>query len=257
MSLSAAVLEQLTTQILDGRLPAGAALPSERALTEEFGVNRQALREALQRLDQLGLVDIRHGGATRVRDYHKTAGLDLLPRLFVKGDGTVDRGVVRSVMEMRAAIGTDAAGLCAERAVPSEVDELERVVAGLAAADPDDLTSLAALDTAFWDIVVDRSDNICYRLSFNALLRVCEPVEGVVHLLLADERGDVEGHRALAGAVASGHGERARSAARRLLARGTAAMATHLFERPRRMDAGRDRPTMDSGRERRTGGPSG
>ncbi|WP_205315340.1 FadR/GntR family transcriptional regulator, partial [Nonomuraea lactucae] len=115
-SVSAEVFEQIAAQILDGTLASGTALPPERILTETFGVNRQALREALQRLDQLGLVRIRHGDATRVRDYRSSAGLDLLPRLFLRPDGTLDPLVVRSVMEMRAAMGADAAALCAVRA---------------------------------------------------------------------------------------------------------------------------------------------
>ena len=42
-------------RILEGKLEAGSALPSERFLAEEFGVNRHAVREALKRLEQAGL----------------------------------------------------------------------------------------------------------------------------------------------------------------------------------------------------------
>jgi GntR family transcriptional repressor for pyruvate dehydrogenase complex len=227
-SLSAAVVEQLVAQILDGRLPAGTSLPPERTLTEEFGVNRQALREALQRLDQLGLVDIRHGDATRVRDYHRHAGLDLLPRLLTGTGGGVDREVVRSVMELRAAIGTDAAALCAARIRPGQVTELDHVVAELTAADPADIEALAVLDTRFWDLIIDGSDNVCYRLSLNTLVGVYQPFDSIVRHLMADERRDADGHRTVVDAIAAGDAEGARAAARRLLARGTAALATLL-----------------------------
>jgi DNA-binding FadR family transcriptional regulator len=160
-SVSAGVFEQLSTQILDGRLVAGEALPAERTLTELFGVNRQALREALQRLHQLGLVEIRHGGSTRVEDFRRQAGLDLLPRLLVKADGKLDVAVVRSLMEMRAAIGPDSAALCAQRARPDTVTELG-VTAGEMTTETD-LAVLARLDTTFWDLVVDGSDNVAYR----------------------------------------------------------------------------------------------
>ena len=75
-----AAYEQLAAQILDGGLMVGAELPPERRLTEELGVNRQAVREALQRLAQDGLVTIQHGGATRVTDFRQSGGLHLLPR---------------------------------------------------------------------------------------------------------------------------------------------------------------------------------
>src|SRR4051812_26077838 len=89
-SVSDAAFRQLEAEILSGRLAPGDALPSERSLTEVLGVNRQAVREALKRLDQAGLVEISHGGATRVRDFRTDGGLDLLPALLVDGTGRID-----------------------------------------------------------------------------------------------------------------------------------------------------------------------
>jgi DNA-binding FadR family transcriptional regulator len=226
--VSAAVFEQLAAQIVDGRLAAGTALPAERSLTDEFGVNRQALREALQRLDQLGLVEIRHGDATRVCDYRRSSGLDLLPRLFAAADGTIDTVVVRSVMEMRSAIGADAAALCAERMDRAGVSDLDGLVAELAALSPDDAVGLAAVDTRYWDRIVDGSGNICYRLSLNGLRRVYRPVEAAVDQVLVDERADVAGHRAIVVAVATGDAQRARKTAIRLLGRGSAALLNYV-----------------------------
>src|SRR4051794_34990352 len=126
-SLPDAVFEQLMAEIVAGGMPAGEALPAERTLTEQLGVNRQAVREALQRMHLLGLIDIRHGEPTRVRDIRSSASLELLSWLAVRPDGSIDPAVVRSVFELRATIGTDAARLCATRAVPELVDELSHV----------------------------------------------------------------------------------------------------------------------------------
>ena len=49
---------------------------------------------------QTRLLEVRHGGATTVRDYRRHAGLDLLPALLVRG-GSVDVAAVRSVVEAR------------------------------------------------------------------------------------------------------------------------------------------------------------
>ncbi|HEY7489068.1 MAG TPA: GntR family transcriptional regulator [Streptosporangiaceae bacterium] len=238
-SVSAAVFDQIAAQILDGRLAVGAALPPERTLTEEFGVNRQALREALQRLDQLGLVEIRHGGATRVRDYRRSAGLDVLPRLFLGADGAIDPDVVRSVLEMRAAIGADAAALSADRMPAPLVEELQALVADLAEIDGDDVARLSAADIHFWDLIVDGSGNVCYRLSLNALRRAYEPVEPIVDRLMLDERRDVAGHRAMIAAIAAGDAAGARDAAVRLLAQGQAAVMSHFADGPERDTEGR------------------
>jgi GntR family transcriptional repressor for pyruvate dehydrogenase complex len=131
-------------------------------------------------------------------------------------------------MELRAAIGTDAAALCAARIRPGQVTELGHVVAELTAADPADIEALAVLDTRFWDLIIDGSDNVCYRLSLNTLVGVYQPFDSIVRHLMADERRDADGHRAVVDAIAAGDAEGARAAARRLLARGTAALATLL-----------------------------
>ena len=105
--------------ILKGKLEAGSSLPSERSLAEGFGVNRHAVREALKRLEQAGLIRITHGGATRVLDWRDTGGLQVL--LDLLGE-TFDPPpeIARSVIEMRASIGVDAARHCAVRALGEE-----------------------------------------------------------------------------------------------------------------------------------------
>ncbi len=44
----------------------GGLLPSERDLMRRFGVGRPAVREALQALERMGLIEIRHGGRARL-----------------------------------------------------------------------------------------------------------------------------------------------------------------------------------------------
>lgn len=219
-SFSSAVFEQIIAQILDGTLDPGCRLPSERTLTEQLGVTRQVVREALQRLDQLGLVEIRHGGGTRVRDYRDASGLDLLPRLFQRADGTLDPQVVRSVMEMRQAVGADAAALCATRL--TDTAPLRAAVAELAAADG------RALDTQFWDLVVDGSGNICYRLSLNALRQAYQPAAALVAHVLAGELAASGRYEAVIAAIEARDAEGARRAASELLAVGTAAVTGYL-----------------------------
>jgi GntR family negative regulator for fad regulon and positive regulator of fabA len=78
----------LIERILDGTYPPGADLPGERALSDEFGVARPALREALQRLSRDGWLDIHHGKSTRVVDLMRGGTLSILSGL-VKADSRV------------------------------------------------------------------------------------------------------------------------------------------------------------------------
>src|SRR5947209_14944851 len=145
-SLPDAVFEQLTAEIVAGAVPPGDTLPPERALTEQLGVNRQAVREALQRMALLGLIDIHHGEPTRVRDFRSSASPELLTWLIVRPDGSIDAAVVRSVFELRATVGADAARLCAARAVPDDVAAISAVVDEMAdAVRPDDGVELFTL----------------------------------------------------------------------------------------------------------------
>jgi GntR family transcriptional regulator, transcriptional repressor for pyruvate dehydrogenase complex len=89
------VFEQVLGEVVSGALGPGEALPSERRLAEVLGVSRPAVREALQRMTQTRLVEVRHGGATTVRDFRRYAGLDLLPSLLVRGGSVRVRGPQR------------------------------------------------------------------------------------------------------------------------------------------------------------------
>jgi GntR family transcriptional repressor for pyruvate dehydrogenase complex len=222
-SVSDAVFEQLSDEIVAGRLGAGESLPAERTLTELLQVNRQAVREALKRLGEAGLVETSHGGSTRVRDFRRGASLALLPRLMLRADGTVDPATVRSVMEMRAAIGPDLVRRAAERATGDQAGAIGAVVDRMA-AEGDEPAALVRLDLQFWDELVDASDNVAYRLAFNTLRAAYEPVADVLADVMAGELGDLRSHRAIADAVAGADGDAAERAARRLLAKGTAAI---------------------------------
>src|ERR1700709_1998387 len=78
------VFEQIVADVLSGEMQPGETLPSERRLAELLGVSRPAIREALKRVSAAGLVEVRQGDATTVRDFHRHAGLDLLPRLLLR-----------------------------------------------------------------------------------------------------------------------------------------------------------------------------
>ena len=213
------VFEQLRDGVLSGEIGAGESLPAERALTAALGVNRQAVREALQRLAATGLIEIRHGGRTLVSDYRRSAGLELLPRLLLGPNGQIDTAVALSILELRSCLGPDVARCCAQRAEPAAIARIDRLVADMAAAD-DDLHALVLLDLQLWDAMVDASENIAYRLAFNTLRRTYEPIAEVLTQPLAAELRDHAGRRVVATAIAAGDETAAAAATQRLLQRG-------------------------------------
>jgi len=219
------VFDQVLTEVVDGGLEAGEALPSERRLAEVLGVSRPAVREALQRMAQTRLVEVRHGGATTVRDFRRYAGLDLLPRLLVRG-GSFDTAVARSILEARLVIGPGVAALAAERGGPALLATLTTAVDALAAAEDDVERQVHAL--AYWDVVVDAADSLAFRLMFNSLRVAYEPALEALAPLMAEEVGQVGAYRVLTAAIGEGDPDTARAAAERVLRPATTSLLTAL-----------------------------
>ena len=220
-SVADQVFDQVLDDVLDGELAVGEPLPSERRLAEVLGISRPAVREALQRIAQTGLVEVRHGGATTVRDFRRAAGLDLLPRLLVRG-GRLDAAIARSVIEARAEVGPGIAALAAERGGPALAVQLDQVVTALGTTTDAVRWQELALD--YWDLLVDGADSIVYRLMFNSLRTAYEPALPVLGAVLADEVGQAEPYRLLAAAVRAGDAATARAAAARVLTPTAAAL---------------------------------
>jgi len=60
-TLADVVCETITNRIIEGKIPAGEALPTEPELAAQFDVSRAVIRDACRMLMAKGLVDIRHG----------------------------------------------------------------------------------------------------------------------------------------------------------------------------------------------------
>jgi GntR family transcriptional regulator, negative regulator for fad regulon and positive regulator of fabA len=73
--------KSLIIAILNGDYPPGSILPAERELALKLGVTRPTLRETLQRLERDGWLNIQQGKSTRVNDYWKDGGLNVLNAL--------------------------------------------------------------------------------------------------------------------------------------------------------------------------------
>jgi len=70
------IIDQLVNQIRNGTLKTGDRLPSEHELVEILRVSRSSVREALQGISAMGLVDIRHGEGTFVKEPEAVFGLN-------------------------------------------------------------------------------------------------------------------------------------------------------------------------------------
>jgi GntR family transcriptional regulator, transcriptional repressor for pyruvate dehydrogenase complex len=121
-------VERLGTAIRLGLLAPGSRLPPERDLAAELHISRSTLRQALTTLVQSGhLVAIRgRAGGTFVADAPPLAG---------NGDGAPLGDEARATLDYRVAVEAGATLLAAERATETDLGELDKLVATMAAAE--------------------------------------------------------------------------------------------------------------------------
>src|SRR5438876_1366084 len=103
------VLRQLRRLIDEGELGPGDQLPAERELADRLGVSRGTVREAVQFLHALGLVEIRHGSGTFVRSDRNAL------RDEWRGWTRRHSETVRNLIEVRMGLESFAAELAAGR----------------------------------------------------------------------------------------------------------------------------------------------
>ncbi|GGF10387.1 GntR family transcriptional regulator [Aliidongia dinghuensis] len=152
--------EEILGQIVAGKLPTGARLPSETRLGAIFGVSRPVIREAISRLQADGLVATRHGAGTFVLRRPGPEFLRLAPI-----------GSIADLMrccEYRIAVEGEAAALAAERRTPEALAEIEAALAALDRVIERGEVGAEA-DNRFHVAIAKASQNELFRASLDAL----------------------------------------------------------------------------------------
>lgn len=136
-SLTDRVAEILYEKIVNGEISPGERLPSEMELSEQLGVARPTVREALNRLIGLGL--IKRGGYTMVvsENGSMSTRAGLTPLLL-------DQWEVRELYEARYMIEVDLVALAIQKATEEDIQELRLI--------NDQLKSDCVSERSYWDI---------------------------------------------------------------------------------------------------------
>ncbi|MFT5680616.1 MAG: GntR family transcriptional repressor for pyruvate dehydrogenase complex [Myxococcota bacterium] len=199
------VAASIREAIVAGELAPGDAIPSERALAEDFAVNRSTIREALHHLEAWGFVAIRQGGSTTVRDVLATAGLHLLPWL-VAPRGEPDPKLIGDLLELRVMVLSWTARLAARRS--PDLSRLDAIVTAMSAPDAD----VQTLDFDFFEALINATNNQVLAMLGSALRDVYFTHRTVFSPLYTVDRFDPGLHRTALTAIAASDGAAAAAA---------------------------------------------
>ena len=165
VSVVDAIEERIKEMIASGTLKPGQQLPSERNLQAQLGVSRLPLREALARLQALGLIRIRHGkGAFVEESVSPTALSDVLITFFPHS--STDK--LRDLVEARSLLEGEISALASQKATDENLGELEAFMTSSAdaAIDPE---KFADLDYSFHHQLATLAGNSFLLLMHEAL----------------------------------------------------------------------------------------
>ena len=160
------VFSSLLEAILSGRYAPGEKLPPQRSLAAEAGVTMGSVREALKRLEQMNLIEVRHGDGMRVRDWRGHGGLDVIAHGLLLSGG-LQAGVLTDVLEARGIMLVELAGLAAARCSPEQAERLGSLAGALAA--PPGPAAAQELDFVFFAELAEAAGNLVFVLILNSI----------------------------------------------------------------------------------------
>jgi GntR family transcriptional repressor for pyruvate dehydrogenase complex len=201
------IVQQIEDSILKGALKPGDQLPAEHELSQQFGVSRTAIREAIKALHEKGLVEVYSGRGTFVTNGTSQAirqSLDLMMKMG-QSDASIQLAEIRQILE------PEIAALAATRADEQDLATMREAIAVMEQSrqDPNayieaDLDfHLALAEAAANPLILSLIDSIV------GLLR--EQRMRIFHVAGGPERGQ-EHHKRILAAVEQRDPEKAREA---------------------------------------------
>ncbi|HJV80306.1 FadR/GntR family transcriptional regulator [Noviherbaspirillum sp.] len=207
------VMRRLEAAMLDGSFPANARLPSEREMAERYGVSRNTVREAIQRLAARGLVRSRRGAGVFVSDQLRTGIASPWGQLIT------DHPAVREdMLEFRRVLEGATAYFAALRGSAEDIDRISGLMQALEQArSSDDKETESSIDVRLHDAIALASHNSMFlhlHSSIMSMLRehITLNVAGLRELEVSVPEQLLQQHRSVCDAICARRPEEARTA---------------------------------------------
>jgi len=189
------IAASIADAILDGAFPPGSALPPERELAAQLGVNRTSLRQGLARVQQMGLIEARHGSGNVVRDPQGLTHPAVVEALVRK----LGPEFLVELLEIRAGLGPLIGRLAAQRGTPEDAEALRAALDWVRQADG--AVARQAADLAYFRVLIHASRNRALGLLYRWVEQAFGGREHELTAAYDDAEPVVAGLREIAGAV--------------------------------------------------------
>ena len=170
-SLPDKLARQIRGTIQSGNYRRGDRLPPIVEMAKRFEVGQPSIREALKKLEAMGVVQIRHGAGVFV-----TRSEEVLVLASPDYAGTVTKKLLLDLIQARIPIESQSVADCVRNASPEQVQELKRILAS-ASKHLDDDEILNSVNMAFHSKIAEASGN-----------SVTAQLLAVLHELFTDEQ---------------------------------------------------------------------
>jgi GntR family transcriptional regulator, transcriptional repressor for pyruvate dehydrogenase complex len=206
------VAERLQHTIVSGALHPGDRLPTEQRLSEQFGVSRTAVREAVKALAERGLVSVRQGQGTFVVHPSSHRASEFLT-MFLQ----LTNRNISELIEARRAIEVEAAALAAVRRTKEDLEGIARCLDGMKYIRSNTTAAFIEADVQFHLHIARATRNQIFTFMLAVLRDLLR--ENVRQALRAPQTRSraLEEHEKVFRAIKSGDSERARAAMSRHL----------------------------------------
>jgi len=177
------IADELCRKIVNKEYKPGEKLPTERELAEQFKATRHSVREALKRLEALGLVKIRQGSGIVVQDIDLIGGLELFDTLIRDENGMVNLPLLKDILEFRDNMVRQVVRLAAERHTQEELDELRYLFQKRKTTiyNPEELQKV---NERFFRLFSQATRNQIYELLYNTMWQAFLKINEMVDILL-------------------------------------------------------------------------
>jgi GntR family transcriptional repressor for pyruvate dehydrogenase complex len=153
-NLSDEIAQRIAQLIQKQEYESGARLPAISDMARQFGVGSPTLREALKKLETVGVVDIRHGSGVYVG--RSPDSLLMTNPVF---ETMASKKLLVDLIEARIPIEVQTAAFAAKNASENHLDEMERLLTS-AARSFDDTSLLTQLNLSFHREIALASGNV-------------------------------------------------------------------------------------------------